>query len=231
LRNKYFLLPLILLITSIGFSSTAFATDDFLHLPAPPNFDSSFNYFLIDLRPFTIDQLISSSQQFPNDIQSDLQIINFFSGEGLVGNSIFDDRYETSNLLAMLLFVVPFGALVFRMCDEESLSKNFLRLSTIFIFLGAGSMITAQTLVAGNSIWGYAFAALEPEVILPDAIDSLRFDHSDKDNISFEGAGRGGKSSIAKAVDENPIELISISESMKYLLCNNHCLPVWKHNE
>jgi len=64
--------------------------------------------------------------------------------------------------------------------------------------LSAGSMLTAQAVVVGNIFWGYAYAALEPEVILPDAIDSLQFDHSDKDNISFEG-------NTAILEQENPV--------------------------
>ena len=127
---------------------------------------SSFNYNLIDVRPLTLDQLTQSPQQSPND----------------------DD---TSNLLVMLLFAVPFGALVFRMSDEKSLSKKFVKLSSSIMIVGMVSLLTAQTISVGNSYYGYgyvfAFAELEPEVILPDAIDSLRFDHFDKDNISFEG--------------------------------------------
>jgi len=168
LRNKYFLL-LLILVFSIGFSSTGmlpvFAAEDFVHRTAPPIFDLPFNYNLIDVRPLTLDQLALSSQQSPND--------------------------ETNNLLTLLLFAVPFGALVFRMSDEESLSKKYLKLSSIIMILGMGSMLTSQAVAAGNGFWGYAyvfaFAELEPEVILPDAIDSLRFDHFDKDNISFEG--------------------------------------------
>jgi len=122
---------------------------------------SSFNYNLVDDRPLTLDQLTLNSQQSPND--------------------------ETSNLLVMLLFAVPFGALVFRMSDEKSLSKKYLKLSSAIMILGMGSLLTAQSVATGNAFWGYAFAELEPEMILPDAKNSLRFDHFDKDNISFEG--------------------------------------------
>ncbi len=53
--HRYFLLPLILLIVSIGFSSNAFATDDSV-LSLDSNFDSSLNYNLIDGQPLTLDQ-------------------------------------------------------------------------------------------------------------------------------------------------------------------------------
>jgi len=127
---------------------------------------SSFNYNLIDDRPLTLDQLTldqltPSTQQFPID--------------------------DTSNFLVMLLFVVPFAALVFRMSDEKSLSTKFVKLSSAIMILGMVSLLTAQTVAVGNGYYGYAFAELEPEVPLPDAIDSLRFDHFDKDNVSFEG--------------------------------------------
>ena len=42
-----------------------------------------------------------------------------------------------------------------------------------------------------NNFWGYAFAEplsnLPPKVILPDAVNSLQFDHSDKNIFSFKG--------------------------------------------
>jgi len=168
LCNRYFLL-LAILVFSIGFSATGmlpvFAAEDFAHRTAPSIFDSSFSYNLIDVRPLTLDQLTASSQQSPND--------------------------QTSNLLVTLLFAVPFTALVFRMSDEKSLSTKFIKLSSIIMILGMVSLLTSQTIAVGNTYYGYgyvyAFAELEPEVILPNAIDSLRFDHFDKDNISFEG--------------------------------------------
>jgi len=160
-----------MLVFFIGFSSTGmlpvFAAEDFVHRTGPLIFDSSLNYNLIDVRPLTLDQIIPSPPQLSSE--------------------------EINNLLSLLLFSVPFGVLVFRMSDEESLSKRFLKLSSIIIFVGMGSLFMSQAVVTGNFYWGYAvvyadaYTELEPEVILPDAIDTLRFDHFDKDNISFEG--------------------------------------------
>ena len=67
---------------------------------------------------------------------------------------------ETNNLLTLLLFAVPFGAVVLRMSDEESLSKKYLKLSTIVIFVSMGSLTISQTLVTGNAYHGYALVPL-----------------------------------------------------------------------
>ncbi|MEK0343540.1 MAG: LamG-like jellyroll fold domain-containing protein, partial [Nitrosopumilus sp.] len=193
--HRYFLLSLILLF-SIGFSSNAFATDDSV-FPIKSNFDSSLNYYLIDDRPLTLNQLTinsASDSVLFTDVSStnpsdDLTYTTETSSPQsmTLSETDLDNGDEIINLLGMLLFAVPFGLLVLRMTNEEPLSKKYLKLSIVIIFLGVGSMMTAQAVAVGNFYWGYAFAELEPDVILPDAIDSLQFDHSDKDNISFQG--------------------------------------------
>jgi len=202
LHSRYFLLPLILII-SIGFSSNAFAADDSI-LSLESNFDSSFNYNLNDGLPLTLDQFTinptgatptiptSDSISFP-DISStnpsnDLTYpAETSSSNSIVSETGLDDRDETNSLLVLLLFGVPLAALAFRNYDEKSMSTKYLKLSSAIVVLGMVSLFTAQAVSVGNSYWGYAFAELEPEVILPAAIESLQFDHSDKDNISFEG--------------------------------------------
>jgi len=195
--HRYFLLPLILLIVSIGSSSIAFATDDVPLYTLKSNFDSPFNYNLIDGRPLTLDQFTinsaSNSVLFTDvsstNLSDDLTYTTDTSSPHsmTLSETDLDNGDEINNLLGLLLFAVPFGALVFRMFDEEPLSKKYLKLSSAIMVLGMFSLLTAQTATVGNNYWGYAFAALEPDVILPDAIDSLQFDHSDKDNISFQG--------------------------------------------
>ena len=183
MRNKYFLLPLILLITSIGFSSTAFAIDDSVFSPAPSIFDLPFNYNLIDVRPITLDQLT-------NNLSDDLTVSKEISSIYLTTESetALNNSDDTSNQLVMLLFAISFGVVVLRMSDSEPIPLKYTKLATIAIIFAMGSLLTSQAVVTGNSLWGYAYAeALKPEVILPDAIDSLQFDHSDKSNISFEG--------------------------------------------
>jgi len=207
--HRYFLLPLILLIVSIGFSSNAFATNDSV-LSLDSNFDSSLNYNIIDGQPLTLDQFTinhASDSVLFTDVSStnlldDLTYTSETSSSDsmtLSETELVDDD-EINNLLGLLLFVVPFGALVFRMIDDEPLSKKYLKLSSAVMVLGMFSLLTAQTLTVGNNIWGYAFAELEPDVVLPDAIDSLYFDHSDKDNISFQG-------NAAILEQENPVIL------------------------
>ncbi len=60
------------------------------------------------------------------------------------------------------------------------------------------------------------------EVITGDGLNGeSKFDS--KENI---------ESSVANAVDENPIDVISsISGSRKYLLYNYHCPHIWRHDE
>ena len=178
--HRYFLLPLILLIVSIGFSSNVFATDDSV-LSLESNFDSSLNYN-IDGQPLTLDQFttnhVSDSVLF-TDVSSenpsdDLTYTTEISSPHsmTLSETDLDTHDETSSLLGLLLFAIPFGALVFRMSDVEPLPKKYLKLSSIVMVLGMVSLLTGQTATVGNNFWGYAFAALEPDVILPDAIDS-----------------------------------------------------------
>jgi len=159
LHSRYFLLPLILLIVSIGFSSDAFATDGSHLNTLKSNFDSPFNYNLIDGRPLTLDQLtINPASDFilftdvssinpsddltytpddltytPDDLTYTPEI--FSSNSMTLSETDLDNGDEINNLLALLLFAVPFGALVFRMSDEESLSKKISQ--TIYCYYNA----------------------------------------------------------------------------------------------
>jgi len=166
-------------------------------LPLEPNSDSSFNYNQIDSRPLTVDQFAINPASYsvlfsdisPTNLSNDLTYsTGTLSSPFLTLSQVGLDNYdEINNLLGLLLFAIPFGALVFRMSDEESLSRKYLKLSSMILAIGMVSLITAQTVSVGNTFWGYAFAEYEPEVLLPKAKDSLQFDHSDKNNILFEG--------------------------------------------
>jgi hypothetical protein len=198
LASRYFILPLILLVISVGFSSVAFADDSPALYSSEFGFDSSSNLAtLLKDRPLALDSLafdtISNSgfspyvtSENPSDnLSYSTEITNPQSM--MTSESGLDARDETSNMIAVLLFAIPFGALVFRMSDEESLSKKYLKLSSAILAVGMVSLLTSQTVAVGNNMWGYAFAEIDPDVFIPNAVDSLQFDHSDKDNVSFMG--------------------------------------------
>jgi hypothetical protein len=197
LTSRYFILPLILLVISVGFSSVAFADDSTALYSSDASFDSPIDYYLLDGRHLTLDPTTfdpTSDSVLSPDVTSANPSDNLSYSSELSGlNSMspseigLDNRDETSSMIAVLLFAIPFGALVLRMSDEESLSRKYLKLSSVVMVLGMVSLLTGQTLTVGNSFWGYAFAEIDPDVFIPNAIDSLQFDHSDKDNVSFMG--------------------------------------------
>ena len=61
LIRRYFLLPLILLVVSVGFSSVSFADDTSVLYSSEINLDSSFDFTLLDDRPLTLDLLAFDS--------------------------------------------------------------------------------------------------------------------------------------------------------------------------
>ena len=228
---RYALLPLILLVISVGFSSVAFAADDSV-LSLESSFESSFDYSFVDTRPLNVDQFTSNSpnnsplspQISSDNFDNSMLSTQVSSSHPMQSSSGLDARDDASNLLAVALFAIPFGALVFRMSDEESLSKKYLKLSSTVLVLGMVSLLTSQTVAVGNNYWGYAFAELDPEMTVPDAIDSLQFDHSDKENIFLHGDAKildtdnptihfDGKESYLSLDSDLPSKLKSFSVS------------------
>jgi len=153
--HRYFLLPLILLVTSIGFSSAAFAADDSALYSLESDFYISFDYNLIDSQPITLEQFainhasdsISSPYISSTNISDDLTYSTEVSNSHsmIPSETSFDTRDEIISLLGLLLFAIPFGTLVFRMSDEESLSIKYLKLCSVVLVLGMVSLLTAQT--------------------------------------------------------------------------------------
>jgi len=137
----------IILLFFIGFSSNVFAVEDTI-LFSESNFDSPFNYNLIDNYPIKLDQFtINPTSDFvsftdvsstnfsdnltytPDDLTyttDDLTYTTKTSSPNSVtlSETDLDNGDEINNLLGMLLFVIPFAALVFRMSDDEPLSKK-----------------------------------------------------------------------------------------------------------
>jgi hypothetical protein len=96
-----------------------------------------------------------------------------------------DSQDSTANILAVLLLGIPFGILVYRMSDSDPIPVKYAKLSAVAVIFAMASMFTMPVAI-GNSFWGYALAAIEPEVNIPEPVESLYFDSTN--NFSNNGA-------------------------------------------
>jgi len=162
--NRQYLFIATLLLVSFGFTSAFAETSPAATIPDEVNIQTSH---LLVGRPFSLDQI---------HVQSP-----------------FDFRDNTANILAIFLLAIPFGAIVYRMSDNDPIPIQTVKLSSVVVFFAMASML-AGPIFSGNSMWGYAFASPDSEPHLPKPIDSLSFDPTTK-NFSTSGA--------ATILDEN----------------------------
>jgi len=155
--HKHFGIVAALLFVSFGFTS-AFAESSILS-NVPSELDVLIAPSLVN-RPFSLDQIQVASP--------------------------FDTRDDTANMIAIFLLAIPFGAIVYRMSDNDPIPLQTLKLSSVAVFFALFSMMSAP-LAMGNSMWGYAYADSDVEINIPQPIESVYFDFSNSD-FSNNGA-------------------------------------------
>ena len=121
---------------------------------------------------FADDGILSNSVNSLTDF-ADLQ--DHDSDTRMFTESGMDTQDSTANMLAVLILGIPFGILVYRVSDSDPIPLKYAKLSGVAVAFAMVSLMTTPIAI-GNSFWGYALAAVEPEINIPEPIDSLYFD-------------------------------------------------------
>ena len=207
-----------LLFVSFGFSS-AYADDTFVN-PDGISFVQVPEWKLPRHVPQIIDPLTGQepvldktkqytaySEELGSSIDSNEKQLVSIDGQQfyLVPDSL--DR--TANILAVILLGVPFGLIVYRLSDSDPIPLKYAKLSGVVVAFAMASMLT-MPITIGNSFWGYASAATDPDVNIPKPVDFLYFD-TGNNYLSHGGAIILDKENSAISLDGNNDYLVLAS--------------------